>query len=620
MLGMRELTEVWVGELDMGDDGEREIKLEPGQGDDLLPSHSRSPQKRARHSTTSSATPSGIVLPPLSIYYPLPPIAPPGTSSSSSAAFPSTPSSSSSSYTFPNTSSSHNTNPQVTPELLRRLPDLQDAVRLLDACSDVLRIRPVPLLGGWKGFEKRCMEVLRRGKKRERDRDRERGKERDKEREKRERAREIYFSSASPSTSTSSTSPPSVHDEEEEEGALPLFASLCAALFLGASSLPNTLTPPSQATSPEFLYALSQQALGVWDTHRAAHMGSNTGEYSRREERERVDYLTACLLGVEGMLLRGRGRRGKEVSEVVGKMVNVARSMGMSDISCPVPTGFSWEGEADAEEVKKMLWWDTVFYDLFISDTQGQAPLIAPLSTFNHGDEQQDDDDELSDVPMNATDDTSTEKQRDMMRYFTVRCRLTQLARTIKYRIANPDCCCGYTLDQAVSLASQIHKFQSSLPKSLQYSPITATAAYSPPSEPSQEDSYDIHQPALHLDQEMGEKIAQAQAAEICVMVQILTLRVYAPFLRPTGAANAVGAGASAGAGAPGSASHACVAAASCILRSTRALHNAIKTPAHGYPGVVHPTTLDFYPLEHTVFLACVICAHAGLTGKAVSD
>ena len=121
---------------------------------------------------------------------------------------------------------------------------------------------------------------------------------------------------------------------------LTFFAAMCAMLAIGASALEASLpshshsdhpdashgtpsnsgatTPalpssPSSSsrasvrtssTSPAFFYALSQQALGVWDTHISSSMGNGESEDDR--EKERTDYILACILGVGYLMSRIR--------------------------------------------------------------------------------------------------------------------------------------------------------------------------------------------------------------------------------------------------------------------------------------------------------------------------
>jgi len=61
---------------------------------------------------------------------------------------------------------------------------------------------------------------------------------------------------------------------------------------------------PSPNDSAEFLYALSQQALGVWDTHISTLLSSNGKE---RDEMDRLESVLASLVGVSYLLLDREG-------------------------------------------------------------------------------------------------------------------------------------------------------------------------------------------------------------------------------------------------------------------------------------------------------------------------
>jgi hypothetical protein len=140
---------------------------------------------------------------------------------------------------------------------------------------------------------------------------------------------------------------------------LTFFAATCAMLAVGAGlesstsshsypdrpdGSPSNSTPPvpsnplssttgasmgTSSTSSAFFYALSQQALGVWDTHVSSSMGN--GEREGDREKERADYILACILGVgylmsqvrlessaAGGLEGGKEKRGGVIYALVG--------------------------------------------------------------------------------------------------------------------------------------------------------------------------------------------------------------------------------------------------------------------------------------------------------------
>ncbi|KIM41575.1 hypothetical protein M413DRAFT_151431 [Hebeloma cylindrosporum] len=176
-------------------------------------------------------------------------------------------------------------------------------------------------------------------------------------------------------------------------------------------------------------------------------------------------------------------------------------------------------------------------------------------------------------------------------RYLGARYRFVQLAQTIKTRIAHPDCCCGYTFDQAVGLESDIRRWESEALASLQQD----------------------------REQEVDRPIVQTQKFEHTLMANLLLVKVYSPFLRqaPAGSAATGGAGPSSSSPLPTAtsspAAQTSVGAAHAILRAAKSLHS-ITSAGNGI--VMLPTMLDFYPLDKLVFDSVVVCAHASLTGK----
>ena len=294
-------------------------------------------QKQQRYSAQLS-------LPALSIYYPVPSITLLGTSPLSASAFPHHPLSSSatirasttpptpppSAYTSsPSyTSNAHSqspqySKPQITPALLALLPSLPTCKRFLNCAKEIFRVRPVPFepRDGWIGFEKRCISLLsgsNLGKK-------EREKDKKEKEEKAKRARKIYFAgipdlqsvqqridnvddSGGGGTNGSSVGGGRIVDDGGgmggEKYSLPFFAVICAVLAVGSHpSSSNQGSIPSE--NPAFFFALSQQALGVWDTH--------TSSSGNAEERERMDFLLASLIGM--VYLTFSGSSGSTVGE-----------------------------------------------------------------------------------------------------------------------------------------------------------------------------------------------------------------------------------------------------------------------------------------------------------------
>ena len=189
-------------------------------------------------------------------------------------------------------------------------------------------MRPVPFepRDGWIGFEKRCISLLggsNLGKKKERERDKAKEKE-----EKAKRARQIYFAgipdlqsvqqridnlddSGGGGTSDSSFGEGRIVDDGRDMGgekfSLPFFAVICAVLAVGSHSSSNQGSVSSE--NPAFFFALSQQALGVWDTH--------TSSSGNADEREQMDFLLASLIGMVYLIFSGSS--GSAVGEDEGQ-------------------------------------------------------------------------------------------------------------------------------------------------------------------------------------------------------------------------------------------------------------------------------------------------------------
>lgn len=107
-----------------------------------------------------------------------------------------------------------------------------------------------------------------------------------------------------------------------------------------------------------------------------------------------------------------------------------------------------------------------------------------------------------------------------MLMSWLISSSLIQLVHRIKSRLAQPDCCCGYTLDQAATLEGHVRQWQSALPSQLRQSPVEEGHGQ-PPNITS------------------VDKVLLAQTCELAVIANLLVIRVYAPFLRkPTPASH----------------------------------------------------------------------------------
>lgn len=188
-------------------------------------------------------------LPPASLYYP--------AQSQSSYGSPS--------YTPPM--------PSVTPAVMDLLPTTAACMRILARAKMVLSQRPVPLPGGWGRFQRKALNLFSR--------------------------RPGVPYSAGPGDSAyptdgeadsdSSSSIP--RDKKRAEEGLPFFAITCAVLAIGTSVSPPELLG-GENINAGFLYALSQQALSVWETASL-----------RKSERDHISFLVACLAGIGYLLI-----------------------------------------------------------------------------------------------------------------------------------------------------------------------------------------------------------------------------------------------------------------------------------------------------------------------------
>jgi len=368
MLSFQDITTIWLNDLDQefsiptlqhdtNANSPNYIKLEPCSGDlglshpstnnhdngsmiiDIDGAHhmpstssqqsrtSTPPANRNSHSYSQRISPAAqVYLPALSIYYPIPSVALPGTSPTSSAAFPQYPTSLTNALPIGSSASGSPaqpqlTKPQVTPELLALLPSLSACRFLLQRAADVFRMRPVPFETGahrgWKEFESKCLKLLVSESVEEKEKER-LHKERLRENK---RARQIYFNGI-PGLQQSTedvemdelNGSGSGKEAFDEHRTLTFFASMCAALAIGAVSSSPSYESNSGTTatqSPAFFYALSQQALGVWDTHTTSFGPSNAAAY----DAERLQYLLACFMGMQYILL-SKSHRGTTEAEI----------------------------------------------------------------------------------------------------------------------------------------------------------------------------------------------------------------------------------------------------------------------------------------------------------------
>lgn len=103
-------------------------------------------------------------------------------------------------------------------------------------------------------------------------------------------------------------------------------------------------------------------------------------------------------------------------------------------------------------------------------------------------------------------------------RCLTPACSLTLITQSLQARLARPDCCCGYTLDQASSIEADVRAFLSQLPEPLKVS--------------SHVRKFDCDN--LTSTRHPDYSLRQMQAYELAIVANTLLLGVYAPFISPS--------------------------------------------------------------------------------------
>ncbi|KAG6336657.1 hypothetical protein ID866_2438 [Astraeus odoratus] len=112
-------------------------------------------------------------------------------------------------------------------------------------------------------------------------------------------------------------------------------------------------------STPSVLLALSQQALSLFE---------KSNPYD-------LDYLVTMILHVLYALHDSKTRVAHNLLPDVGKMVNIARIMGLDTD----PDEFMGTFNLFEAESRRRLWWDIFYYDLFVSDYMGRSPLISDM-------------------------------------------------------------------------------------------------------------------------------------------------------------------------------------------------------------------------------------------------
>ena len=179
--------------------------------------------------------------------------------------------------------------------------------------------------------------------------------------------------------------------------------------------------------------------------------------------------------------------------------------------------------------------------------------------------------------------------------------------------MAHPECCCGYTTDQAAFLESEVQRWQLGLAPSLKRLSVSSgeDTRHPPP--------HCGNDPGGQQDKPPASLVSQMQSCELALIANLLKLRVHAPFLRAPSPAPLTSLYQSAKTGSSASqqnthAAQSTVQAAQSIIRTAKSFHAVLgSSPSSPIP----PSLLDFYPLEKMVFDSVIICVNPVLSSKS---
>ncbi|KAK0221016.1 hypothetical protein EDD85DRAFT_270114 [Armillaria nabsnona] len=619
-------------------------------------------------------------LPPLNLYYAMPsrnlnemPSLPPFTGSASPEVLPHSP----------------NQKPRVTIGLLELLPPSIPSATVSHTLQSLLQLAEQSTSHtypstNWKHFRARASRMIATASRSspseisQRDRDREKNRNRGGK-------QTVYFGTRAdnslPGTPPSNaTAPDDPNDAQPIIGeSVPFFGALCAALALGTLESSRELDNPdamqvdsaravSNCSDPEYWYRLSVQALSVYEGSLAqvsAPAASGT-KVKVKSDDYGLDYLVACLFQVIFLVKGGLGpalvdsagtaagrsgeggnkrKRERErekqndrvknfggvggiVFPLVGKMVNIARRMGLARDPQEIPIssndlsgsarklknkGNEVDGASSAirgianlfdVEMRRRIWWDVLYYDVFVSDALGHSPLIG--DDFNTKLPVADVDEKVfspvsTRVPIPKDLAQGSGFSRDGFRYFDVKCRLALLVRAIQRRVCAPDMGSnsrfsyghgtsstskngyGYTIDQAASMESEIRSWLNEL-----------TPCY----------RLDI----TDLDLSDPDPVLAAQRCEVSITAHRLIMKVYMPFLKKHASVSET-------VPAPHQASFGSVNAAHSIVRACSFLHSVWKKSSFNgiRPSSLSSAMFDFYPFARCLLDAAVVCAHSAI-------
>ena len=178
--------------------------------------------------------------------------------------------------------------------------------------------------------------------------------------------------------------------------------------------------------------------------------------------------------------------------------------------------------------------------------------------------------------------------------------------------MAHPECCCGYTIDQATFLESEIRRWQLGLSPRLSVS-----------------SGEDTRHPPSHCGSDLGGQqdkspaslVSQMQSCELALIANLLMLRVHAPFLHAPSPAPPTPVSqprtCSSASQLNAYAAQSTVQAAQSILRTAKFFHAVLGSSPSPMSSPITPSMLDFYPLEKMILDSVIICVNPALSTKS---
>ncbi|KAL4269218.1 hypothetical protein AB1N83_003241 [Pleurotus pulmonarius] len=383
----------------------------------------------------------------------------------------------------------------------------------------------------------------------------------------------------------------------------------------------NTYPPASRSSGraiidPTLLYDLSVQALSLADSESQLQPAD-------------IDYVQACLWQVKYLFASDRLRSpprkegtGTLALPLVGKMVNVARQIDLGSdpdddeldstgrsSSRPQPVDNDAELEIEIEKNRRRrVWWEVVYYDLFISDSMNHPPLIAPahipmpppsihpptpLREYLT-DRQLDPTSLLYDTsaPYTTLLPNFLNDGADIMSEFELRCRLAQLVKLIQARLSSGR---GYSFEQLASYETDLRTTLDAFREDWSSGEdVESTANNANPDGVSQ----------------IGVRPTDLSKAEATLIINKLIIKLYMPFIRPRAQPSGDAPERSSPRPVLHQAIYGLVNAAHGLLTAAQAMVSLISSNPSLSPRIV----LDFYNFGRFVFDATAACAYAHST------